>query len=552
MMRQTNAARKMDRSNEYDYIIIGAGSAGCVLANRLTENPSTRVLLLEAGGWDGHPLLRIPLAWGRVFQQRLFDWQYFSEPEEAVNGRAIECARGKVIGGSSSINAMAYVRGHRSDYDHWAASGLGDWSFDKVLPYFRKQESWEDGANALRGGDGPLVTRRSRYRDPIIQAFIDSGVAAGHVHNDDYNGPSQEGFGLLQSTIRHGRRCSASVAYLHPVRHRPNLKIEVRALVQRIRFDSGRARAVDYVQDGVSRCIASAREIIVSGGTINTPQILMLSGIGNPRELAAYSIPVVAPLIGVGQNLHDHASGQVRFKRLPGGPFTSNMRLDRLGVEMMRAYLLGRGFATDLPSGFVAFLKTQPSLPGPDLQLLSNLAPLAAHPWLEPFVQRFEDSVSVRPVLLQPQSRGSVSLRSADPQAPVRIFQGLLTEQADIEKLRDGIRLVREIAHQAPLQPFLKEEFDPGPSCVSDKDLEAYLRATTATAHHPVGTCKMGTANDELAVVDPTLRVRGVRGLRVVDASVIPRIVSGNINAAVIMIAEKAADLIKHERDTPA
>jgi len=538
----------MSQPSEYDYIIIGAGSAGCVLANRLSEDPHTRVLLLEAGGWDGHPLLKIPLAWGKIFQQRLFDWNYFGEPEASVNGRAIECARGKVIGGSSSINAMAYVRGHRADYDRWAGYGLTDWSFDQVLPYFRKQESWEDGADALRGGDGPLATQRSRYRDPIIEAFVEAGVAAGHGRNDDYNGAVQEGFGLLQSTIRKGRRCSASVAYLHPVRHRSNLKIEVHALVQQIRFDSGRARRVDFIQDGVARSATCAREIIVSGGTINTPQILMLSGIGDPQELGAHSIPVVAPLAGVGQNLHDHASGQIRFKRLPGGPFPPKMRFDRIGMAMLRAYLLGTGFATDLPSGFVAFLRTEPSLACPDLQLLSNLAPLAAHPWFEPFVPRFEDGVAVRPVLLHPQSRGSVRLRCADAAAPVRIFQGLLAERADIEKLRDGMRIVREIASQAPMQRFLKEEFDPGPGCVSDADLETYLRATAATAHHPVGTCRMGVSGDELAVVDATLKVRGVNGLRVVDASVMPDIVSGNINAAVIMIAEKAADLIRQDR----
>lgn len=538
----------MTAATEYDYIIIGAGSAGCVLANRLTEDPHARVLLLEAGGWDRHPLLKIPLAWGKIFQQRLFDWQYFAEPEAWVNGRAIECARGKVIGGSSSINAMAYVRGHGADYDRWARYGLEGWSFEHVLPYFRKQESWEGGADAMRGGVGPLATQRSRYADPIIEAFIEAGMAAGHQRNDDYNGSVQEGFSRLQSTIANGRRCSASVAYLHPVRHRPNLKIEVDALVQRIRFEGDRARAVDFVQHGRVRSVVCAGEIIVSGGTINTPQILMLSGIGDPKELAVHSIPVVAALDGVGRNLQDHASGQVRFKRRPGGPFPPKMRLDRIGIEMLRAYLLGTGFATDLPSGFVAFLRTQPSLDCPDIQLLSNLAPLGAHPWFEPFVPRFEDAVALRPVLLHPLSRGSVRLRSADPAAPVRIFQGLLAEPADVEKLRDGMRIVREIASQPPLQRFLQAEFDPGPSCASDAGLEAHLRATAATAHHPVGTCRMGAAGDELAVVDATLKVRGIRGLRVVDASVMPDIVSGNINAAVIMIAEKAADLVKQDR----
>jgi 4-pyridoxate dehydrogenase len=538
----------MAKAAEYDYIIVGAGSAGCVLANRLSEDPGVRVLLLEAGGWDRHPLIKIPLAWGKIFQQRLFDWGYFGEPEAAVNGREIECARGKVMGGSSSINAMAYVRGHRADYDRWAGYGLPGWSFDEVLPYFRKQESWEDGATALRGGDGPLATRRSRYQDPIIEAFIQAGVAAGYERNDDYNGPVQEGFGLLQSTIGKGARCSASAAYLHPVRQRPNLQVEAHALVHRVRFDQGRARSVEYVQDGIARSAVCSREIILSGGTINSPQLLQLSGIGDPQELGAQDIQVVAPLAGVGKNLHDHVSGQVRFKRLPGGPFPENMRFDRIGLSMLRAYLLGTGFATDLPSGFVAFLRTQPSLPCPDIQLLSNLGPLDAHPYFEPFVPGFEDGVSLRPVLLHPQSRGSVRLRSADPAAPVRIFQGLLSERADLEKLRDAMRIVREVASHSPLQRFLKAEFDPGPGCVSDDDLEAHLRATAATAHHPVGTCRMGAAGDELAVVDASLKVRGVTGLRVIDASVMPDIVSGNINAAVIMIAEKAADLIRQDR----
>lgn len=538
----------MTKATEYDYIVVGAGSAGCVLANRLSEDPAVKVLLLEAGDWDRHPLLRIPLAWGRIFQRRLFDWGYFAEPEPSVNGRAIECARGKVIGGSSSTNAMAYVRGHRADYDRWAAGGLHGWSFDRVLPYFRKQETWEGGATALRGGDGPLATRRTRYEDPIIGAFMEAGAAAGYPRNDDYNGPVQEGFALLQSTIVRGRRCSASVAYLHPVRARPNLTIEVRALVRRLGFERGRARSVEYVQDGVTKTAVCAREIILSGGAINSPQLLMLSGLGDPGELGVHGIEVVSALPGVGTNLQDHVSGQVRFRRHAGGPFPARMRFDRVGLAMLRAYFTGTGFATDLPSGFVAFLRTQPALDCPDLQILSNLGPLDARPWLEPFVPRFEDGVSLRPVLLHPHSRGRVRLRSADPAAPPRIFQGLLAERADLELLREGMKLVREIAGQPPLRRFLEREFDPGPACVSDADIEAHLRATAATAHHPVGTCRMGPAGDALAVVDEQLKVRGVSGLRVIDASVMPDIVSGNVNAAVIMIAEKGADLVRQDR----
>jgi 4-pyridoxate dehydrogenase len=534
----------------YDYVIVGGGSAGCVLANRLSEDGAASVLLIEAGGRDLHPYIHIPLGMGKMHERDMFNWGYRTEPEPNMNGREIEAMRGKVLGGSSSINVMAYTRGNRGDYDRWAQKGALGWSYADVLPYFKRCETWEGGENPWRGGAGPVGTEFAKTTDPVYDAWLDAARAAGFPVTDDYNGRQQEGFGRGQYTIRGGYRSSAATAYLRPAKSRPNLDVVTGALATRVLMQGTRATGVEYIK-GIRETVRvnADREVILSGGAFNTPPLLMLSGIGPADHLRATGIKPVVDL-PVGKNLQDHLAVIIFFERLNESVFRHDMRFDRMAVSMLRAYFFGTGPGTVVPGGLHAFVKTRPELAVPDIEFMFRGAPADTHLWFPGIRPAYVDGYGIRPTLLHPDSRGEILLRSSDPREAPRIAYNFFSAPNDLPRLREGFKRAREVAYQAPMAPYRGRETSPGDAVKTDAEIDAFIRRTAITAHHPCGTCAMGTTPD--TVTDPELRVRGVEHLRVVDASVMPDLVSAHINACVLMIAEKASDLIHKRTPLPA
>jgi choline dehydrogenase len=526
--------------SEFDYIVVGAGSAGCIVAARLSENPMTRVLLVEAGGSDRSPLIAMPAALPFVYQNKRIGWGYQSGPEPQLGGRTIDEKAGKLLGGSSSINAMIYNRGNPMDYDGWAADGLQDWDYAHCLPYFRKMETFADGPDEWRGDDGPMHVSRCRAEHKLYDAFLVAGEQAGYEVTPDHNGYKHEGLHVAQSFIHNGLRWSSSRAYLRPVADRGNLVVMKRALVTRVIVENSAAVGIDFVQGGRMRTVACAREVILCAGAMNTPKLLMLSGVGDPDELRRHGIDIRAEAPEVGHNLQNHPGVDVQYATNHHDSLTAELGVvgrAKLGADWG---LRKKGLGTTNFFETGAFLRTREDVEFPNMQYeflpltrkltKGKLVPI-------PGFQFWMD-------LSRPESRGAVTLRSADPSDHPSVVFNHLQARQDMKDLIDGIRLARtRLVRQPAWEKFRGEELSPGPDVVSDKELEAFIRRNASTSYHPAGTCRMGV--DANAVVDSEGRMIAVRGLRVVDASIMPKVITGNLNAPVMMIAEKIADRIR-------
>jgi choline dehydrogenase len=528
---------------QFDFIIVGAGSAGCVLANRLSADPAAKVLLLEAGGSDWHPYIHMPLAMLKIGRDPRVNWNFTTEPEPHCNNRRIPIQRGKVLGGSSSINAMIYARGHPLDYDAWRQKGLHGWGYADVLPHFKRSEDSWRGDNAFHAAGGPLtIAPADMGRNGLHRLFVEAASKLGYPASADYNGAEPEGIAWPDFTIAHGRRNSTARAFLGPALQRPNLTVATRALAHQVLVRSGRATAVEY-RHGTEIVLAEAeRDIILSGGTYNSPQLLLLSGIGPADELRALGITPVLDRPDVGCNLQEHVNAVITFDVNQPLSLVGTLRWDRLAASVLRWFTTGGGAVGMMPLQCVAFLRTRAESERPDIELLvSPIAPDAAI-WFPGIRAPVKHRFSSRVAVLHPRSRGRVTLRSADPADAPRIFWNLLDDPYDLETLRGGLRAVRAIFAQEPLASLIAGEASPGAGFDSDAALDEWIRHNCQTASHPAGTCRMGVDDD--AVVDEQLRVKGIAGLRVADCSVMPDVVGANTNAPTIMIAEKAAAMM--------